>query len=114
MLPPTTASSAGDDGKTIWTPPTCGFHGGIVREWRGPRSKGGLGARVAPLPRLAARFSSRIHVSRHAHPCAQHPRNKTEVGRRLALRLAQLEGVLPRGLLPDGPILASAVAQARR
>lgn len=52
----------GDDGKTIWTPPTCGFHGGI------------------------------------------HPRNKTEVGRRLAARFAQLEGVLPAGLLADGPI----------
>ncbi len=55
----------GDDGKTIWTPPTCGFHGGI------------------------------------------HPRNKTEVGRRLAARLAQLEGVLPGGLLADGPLHSS-------
>ena len=59
----------GDDGKTIWTPPKCPFHGGI------------------------------------------HPRNKTEVGRRLAVRLAQLEGVLPPGLLADGP-LHSAFAQA--
>jgi hypothetical protein len=52
----------GDDGKTIWTPPTCNFHGGI------------------------------------------HPRNKTALGLRLAARLAQLEGVLPAGLLADGPL----------
>ena len=52
----------GDDGRTIWTPPTCGFHGGI------------------------------------------HPRNKTEVGRRVALQLAQLEGALPAGALAAGPL----------
>jgi hypothetical protein len=33
-----------------------------------------------------------------------HPRNKTEVGRRLALRLAELEGVLPPGALATGPV----------
>jgi hypothetical protein len=33
-----------------------------------------------------------------------HPRNKTEVGRRVALRLAELEGVLPPGALATGPV----------
>jgi hypothetical protein len=64
------AIDGGDDGRSIWTPPTCGFHGGI------------------------------------------HPRNKTEVGRRLAARLAQLEGVLPPGLLADGP-LRTGLSQAQ-
>ena len=35
-----------------------------------------------------------------------HPRNKTEVGRRVALRLAVLEGIAPRGAA-DGPIATS-------
>jgi hypothetical protein len=33
-----------------------------------------------------------------------HPRNKTEVGRRLALKLAAIEGILPTGTLASGPI----------
>jgi len=39
-----------------------------------------------------------------------HPRNKTEVGRRLALRWAALEGVLPAGVASTGPVLASVAA----
>jgi len=50
----------------LWTPTTCGEHGGI------------------------------------------HPRNKTEVGRRLALRLAVIEGVLPAGAIGEGPRPGSA------
>ena len=34
-----------------------------------------------------------------------HPRNKTELGRRLALRLAELEGVAPNGTA-DGPLFS--------
>ena len=36
-----------------------------------------------------------------------HPRNKTEVGRRVALRLAVLEGIAPDSGAADGPIAAS-------
>ncbi len=58
----------GDTGSNvpIWTPTTCGEHGGI------------------------------------------HPRNKTEAGRRLALQLAFLEGVLPAGSFANGPQITSA------
>lgn len=38
-----------------------------------------------------------------------HPRNKTEVGRRLALKFAQLEGILPAGVVPEGPIATGIV-----
>lgn len=37
-----------------------------------------------------------------------HPRNKTEFGRRVALKWAELEGVLPAGVLASGPVAASA------
>ena len=40
-----------------------------------------------------------------SHPTSPAPgrRNKTEVGRRLALRLAVIEGVLPAGAIGEGP-----------
>ena len=36
-----------------------------------------------------------------------HPRNKTEVGRRVALKLAEIEGVLPAGAVASGPVPAA-------
>jgi len=58
----------------------------------------------------SAPFAHCILVLRRAAARSACRRNKTEVGRRLALRLAQLEGVLPAGAQADGPMLNAAAA----
>ncbi len=40
-----------------------------------------------------------------------HPRNKTEFGRRLALAYARVEGLLPAGVVAQGPVAASAAVE---
>jgi hypothetical protein len=45
-------------------------------------------------------------------PGSLHPRNKAEVGRRLALQLAVVEGLLPANVAPSGPAVASVLASA--
>jgi hypothetical protein len=54
-------------------------------------------------------------VTIYTPPCGWHggihPRNKTEVGRRMALRFGELEGIVAAGTA-DGPVVASASATA--
>ena len=66
-------------------------------------------AAVLALPSTALALALDIGNQQNGSwPCGYnggiHPRNKTEVGRRLALKLAEIEGVLPQGVVATGPV----------
>jgi len=72
---------------------------------------------VEALPATAVALAIDIgNMEDAAWPCNYrggiHPRNKTEVGRRLALKLAELEGVLPPGAVAGGPAVGTSSVDA--
>jgi len=79
-----------------------------------PALRAAQAAAVAATPRAALALALDIGDTKsnstppenpHCHnDGAIHPRNKTEVGRRIALALGALEGLLPPGVVATGPV----------